>query len=1221
MKLPELIKKLPVFASLCIVFAISLFIRVVLPYNTVFKDTVRFASDDAVFHMRLVENALFGEHFPHRIFFDAYTHFPYGDYLHFAPLYDQILIFGTWLIGFGSPTRELMEAAGAFYPAILGALVVFPAYIIGRELCNKYAGFLAAVLVATLPGQFLQRSIIGFTDHHVGEVFFSTIAVMFLILAIKKAKEEIPDGTVLKWLTPSEWLRSRNTPFLCYAGAILVLFQVMPLGWWVFISFVLFLLALVIFSLWQNPNSYVFYTVLAGMALGFYMLTWIAGLFFVFIFFIFGVIQYTVSGLKGKKTDYLGVVLTPVFFIPLLMIIPFFLNPSYPYYQMVHIASLGIGVVVFGIPLLHRCLVRKEEIKNAPTKTKKLEKTKYICPVCGKRVDAIAEHIRIKHEGESKKNIRRIREFFERNPELERGSGLVKEGGGSRQILVNEIVKGGYLLPVFTSFVLFCISLVVFPSMLGSFGVLTPSGSILTVGEVQSMDFEKAWLLFTTPFFVSFITMAVLAVNLVRRDRPEECLILVWGVVVLVMVGGLGSAGQIRFAYYYAINVAILTGLFSVWAFEFLAGWGKGQVEEKKEKKKGGGKNRIASNTTSKETQVILFAVGIMAMAVIGLLKIGVASVLPLVAITTVFFIWLWARRERKPFVKSLTKTLAAIFIIFIVFYPFPLNIATSPFPSNTNLPLSVAYAINDAKRGIGADEEWYETLRWMRDNTPDPGVDYCGMYEGKFLLNETFEGRGVYAYPSSTYGVMSWWDYGHVITWVAHRIPNANPFQAGIGGPGTTKYVDADGNGWYTEGETIVLDGDKNDVFDEDEEVLSVEKPSRKARLSKFRIEEMYFDFDNNNRFSEGDAVILDNDNNNQFSEVDVVIAGEKPVAGANLNVLSLIPGASTFLMATEEIEANKILNELGTRYVITDFMMADFMGAPPHPKYVMPIWAEKNPNPWFTVGVRLHFFDGCGKEVDAGAVLPLTHYRLVHESPLYVIPFEVIEAETNKFLHWNAYFGGYEDAVEQAQILHAHLFDVNAEGIVDELNNATVPEVVKEGFKAINFPLSEHLTVTKIKEGGWVIKDEEKKNIYIVEEADKGGVNIYLYGIIITENPSMKVWTPKFVQPMSFVKTFEYVEGAKIRGTATNATIVEISTTITTSQGREFVYSQSAIADEGGKYEFVVPYSTEGASEEGTNFDVYAATYKIRAGGVEKEVSVPEEAVMEGKTIRVDF
>jgi dolichyl-diphosphooligosaccharide--protein glycosyltransferase len=30
----------------------------------------------------------------------------------------------------------------------------------------------------------------------------------------------------------------------------------------------------------------------------------------------------------------------------------------------------------------------------------------------------------------------------------------------------------------------------------------------------------------------------------------------------------------------------------------------------------------------------------------------------------------------------------------------------------------------------------------------------------------------------------MSWWDYGHMITFIAKRIPNANPFQQGVAGP-----------------------------------------------------------------------------------------------------------------------------------------------------------------------------------------------------------------------------------------------------------------------------------------------------------------------------------------------------------------------------------------------------------------------------------------------------
>ena len=51
--------------------------------------------------------------------------------------------------------------------------------------------------------------------------------------------------------------------------------------------------------------------------------------------------------------------------------------------------------------------------------------------------------------------------------------------------------------------------------------------------------------------------------------------------------------------------------------------------------------------------------------------------------------------------------------------------------------------------------------------------MDYYKIYD-----NATFH------YPPQAYGVMSWWDYGHLITYIAKRIPNANPFQAGVAGP-----------------------------------------------------------------------------------------------------------------------------------------------------------------------------------------------------------------------------------------------------------------------------------------------------------------------------------------------------------------------------------------------------------------------------------------------------
>jgi dolichyl-diphosphooligosaccharide--protein glycosyltransferase len=57
----------------------------------------------------------------------------------------------------------------------------------------------------------------------------------------------------------------------------------------------------------------------------------------------------------------------------------------------------------------------------------------------------------------------------------------------------------------------------------------------------------------------------------------------------------------------------------------------------------------------------------------------------------------------------------------------------------------------------------WVESLEWLKSNSPEPMGDANAYY--------TLKG-------SSTYGVMSWWDYGYWITRIAHRIPNANPSQ-----------------------------------------------------------------------------------------------------------------------------------------------------------------------------------------------------------------------------------------------------------------------------------------------------------------------------------------------------------------------------------------------------------------------------------------------------------
>ncbi|QCS41780.1 oligosaccharyl transferase, archaeosortase A system-associated [Natrinema versiforme] len=95
--------------------------------------------------------------------------------------------------------------------------------------------------------------------------------------------------------------------------------------------------------------------------------------------------------------------------------------------------------------------------------------------------------------------------------------------------------------------------------------------------------------------------------------------------------------------------------------------------------------------------------------------------------------------------------------------------------------PLASATAWDSAEGAQpgGSAVIWEDSNQWLQDNTPAPGnyggannaseLDYYGTYT---------PGDGDYEYPDGAYGVMSWWDYGHLITTQGERIPHSNPFQ-----------------------------------------------------------------------------------------------------------------------------------------------------------------------------------------------------------------------------------------------------------------------------------------------------------------------------------------------------------------------------------------------------------------------------------------------------------
>ena len=171
-------KRFWVIGTILLFMGISLYLRIVPPYDHVFTgEWIKLTSYDAYWQMANVDKI--APDFPH-----------YAGKILQIPFFHWLLSAVIWVIGLGSPTQQTIDTVAVYFPAILGALTVIPVYFIGKVMFNRMTGIMAAGLIAILPREWLGRSSLGFVDHHVLEVLLSTTAIMFLVMAIKGKRED-----------------------------------------------------------------------------------------------------------------------------------------------------------------------------------------------------------------------------------------------------------------------------------------------------------------------------------------------------------------------------------------------------------------------------------------------------------------------------------------------------------------------------------------------------------------------------------------------------------------------------------------------------------------------------------------------------------------------------------------------------------------------------------------------------------------------------------------------------------------------------------------------------------------------------------------------------------------------------------------------------------------------------------------------------------------------
>ncbi|MBI2851449.1 MAG: oligosaccharyl transferase, archaeosortase A system-associated [Chloroflexi bacterium] len=281
-------------AILTLFIAVALFLRAYLPYDKVFTPLgIKFTSNDSYFFLRLVDNLI--HNFPQHTHIDPYLIYPGASGEIVINFFVWLISVPAWMANFVWPGQHTIDTVAAFMPAVLGALTVIPVYFIGKELFGRWAGVLSAGLIAILPGEFLGRSILGFTDNHVAETLLTTVSIMFLILAIKVASQ--------RQLTLGH-LKSRD---------------------------------------WATIKKPLVYSLLAALFLGLYMAAWLGALLFVFITFVYFVVQFISDHLRRKSTDYLSFV--GVIFFSVALLAALMISSSQLYLASLFIAVLAIVVL------------------------------------------------------------------------------------------------------------------------------------------------------------------------------------------------------------------------------------------------------------------------------------------------------------------------------------------------------------------------------------------------------------------------------------------------------------------------------------------------------------------------------------------------------------------------------------------------------------------------------------------------------------------------------------------------------------------------------------------------------------------------------------------------------------------------------------------------------------------------------------------------------------
>ncbi len=167
-------------------FLIGLFIRIYFAYPYILQFgpiNLYSGGSDSYYHWRVTEHVLL---YHHDLVMDKMLNYPIGLINPRAPIFDWMnAIFGIILSPlFGGNSLKAAAFSLSIMPTIWGSLIVFPIYLVGKEIGGKKVGILSALMITFMAAD-VTRSMATFANYLAFYLFVLISAMYFYILLLR----------------------------------------------------------------------------------------------------------------------------------------------------------------------------------------------------------------------------------------------------------------------------------------------------------------------------------------------------------------------------------------------------------------------------------------------------------------------------------------------------------------------------------------------------------------------------------------------------------------------------------------------------------------------------------------------------------------------------------------------------------------------------------------------------------------------------------------------------------------------------------------------------------------------------------------------------------------------------------------------------------------------------------------------------------------------------